>query len=150
MKIAHGIYRITLYPTSANEDLFIALLKSGEKAVLSHESALVVYQISDVMPGEIHVTIPRTSSRRREGIIFHTKTINQSEITQYEGLRVTTVPRTIIDLLESGFDPVQLEKAIDEALQRGLTTKGELLDTARNRRASTGKALSQYLDQVGQ
>lgn len=128
-RIATGIYRYQPFPVSQNEDLFIALLKAGENSVLSHETALSVYGLSDALPGKIHVTIPRTTSRRRAGIRFHTKAIGQDEITRYEGLRLTTVERTIVDLFESGFDPGQLRQAVEQALERGLITKGSLIRT---------------------
>jgi predicted transcriptional regulator of viral defense system len=132
-RISRGVYRLGNYPASPHEDLFIALLKAGDHAVLSHASALSVYGLSDALPGEIHVTIPRTASRRRPGIKFHTKSIGQNEITLYEGLRITTVERTIIDLFESGFDPGQLRQAVDQALERGLTTKPMLINAMNSR-----------------
>jgi predicted transcriptional regulator of viral defense system len=132
-RVSSGIYRFQQYPESRFEDLFIALLKTGKNSVLSHVTALSVYQLSDALPGEIHVTIPRTASRRRPGIKFHTKSIGQNEITLYEGLRITTVERTIIDLFESGFDPGQLRQAVDQALERGLTTKPMLINAMNSR-----------------
>jgi predicted transcriptional regulator of viral defense system len=132
-RITTGIYRYQPFPVSQNEDFFIALLKAGDNSVLSHETALSVYGLSDVLPGEIHVTIPRTASRRRSGIRFHTKSISRDEITRYEGLRLTTIERTIIDLYESGFDPGQLRQTVEQGLERGLTTKENLVRVLANR-----------------
>jgi predicted transcriptional regulator of viral defense system len=143
-RIASGIYRITLFPNSPFEDLFIALLKSGDRAVVSHDSALTVYDLSDSLPGEIHITIPRTSSRRRMGIKYHTKSITEDEITMYQGLRITAVPRTIIDLIESGHDPIQVKKTIIEAVKRGLTTEDKLLQSAEKKSRSIHKKMNLY------
>jgi predicted transcriptional regulator of viral defense system len=136
VRVGQGVYRITLFPSSPFEDLFVALLKSGPKAVLSHETALSVYNLSDALPGEIHITFPRTSSRRHEGIKYHTKAITNQEITRYQGLRITSVPRTIIDLMEAGFDSIQIEKAIHEALQRGMMMGDDLYHLAGKKNAS--------------
>ncbi|MDO9545569.1 MAG: type IV toxin-antitoxin system AbiEi family antitoxin domain-containing protein [Pelolinea sp.] len=144
-RIASGIYRINLFPNSPYEDLFIALLKSGDRAVVSHDSALSVYDLSDSLPGEIHITVPRTSSRRRKGIKYHTKSITDNEITVYQGLKVTTVPRTIIDLIGSGYDPIQLKKAIIEACNLGFTTEEKLLLRAEKKSASIQKKMNLYL-----
>jgi predicted transcriptional regulator of viral defense system len=143
-RIEKSIYRISQFPFSSFEDLHIALLKSGPYAVISHETALSLYELSDAMPGEIHITFPRTSSRRRKGIRYHTKKITNKEITSYQGLRVTTVARIIIDLIESGFEPVQVMKAIDQAVQRGLMTKEDLILAARKKGEMVNKKISSY------
>ena len=145
-RIERGVFRISLFPASPFEDMFIALLKSGPHAVISHDSALSVYDLSDALPGDIHITFPRTSSRRRRGITYHTKRITQAEVTSYQGLKVTTVSRTIIDLVESGFDPIQTKMAIDQAIDRGLMTKDELLAQVRNKSESIHRTVRFYLE----
>lgn len=79
---------------------------------------------------------------------YHTKAITKDEITLYEGLRVTTVPRTIIDLIESGFNPNELKLVIEQAIQRGLTNVKELLRAAGARRKSTRVRLNHYLGKI--
>jgi predicted transcriptional regulator of viral defense system len=145
IRVYRGVYRLALFPGSPIEDLFLALLRAGPKSVISHESALSVYDLSDVMPGEIHITLPRTSSRRGKGIRYHTKTISDYDITQYEGLRITTVGRTIIDLAESGFEPVQLKKAIEEAINRGFITEDDLLKQAKKKGKRVYNTIRFYL-----
>ena len=144
-RIDRGVYRIALFPNSPFEDLFIALLKSGDRAVVSHDSALSVYDLSDSLLGEIHITIPRSASRRRKGIKYHTKSISEDEKTIYQGLRITALSRTIIDLVESGHDPIQLKKAIIEAIERGLTTEDRLLKKAEKRSQLIYKKLNMYM-----
>ncbi len=126
-RIEWGIYRFTYFPSSPYEDLFLAILKTSGKSVLSHETALSVYELSDTLPGEINIIIPKTHSRRRQNIKYHIQKITDDEITKYKGLPITTVERTIIDVLNSGGDIIQVNKAIIEALNRGMTTKAQLL-----------------------
>ena len=76
----------------------MAWLKCGPKSAISHESALALYDLSDVLPAEVHVTIPRTASRRRKGIRLHTNQLRPSDVAKREGLPVTSVPRTIADV----------------------------------------------------
>jgi predicted transcriptional regulator of viral defense system len=121
-------------------------MRSDSQAAISHESALSVYALSGTLPGDIHITFPRTSSRRRSGIKYHTKRITQAEVTSYQGLKVTTVSRTIIDLVESGFDPIQTKMAIDQVIDRGLVIKGELLAQARNNSESIHRTIRFYLE----
>jgi predicted transcriptional regulator of viral defense system len=63
-RLAHGIYRLARFPSSRFEDLFVAWLRCGPKSAISHESALAMYDLSDILPAEVHVTVPRTASRR--------------------------------------------------------------------------------------
>lgn len=67
-----GIYRLSRFPSSRFEDLFVAWLKCGPESAISHESPLASYDLSDVLPTEVHVTVPRTACRRRKGIQLHT------------------------------------------------------------------------------
>jgi predicted transcriptional regulator of viral defense system len=102
---AQGVYRLNHFPGSPHEDLFVAWLRAGPSAVVSHESALSVYELSDVIPSEVHLIVPRTASRRRTGIRQHTNQLQADEITERNGLPITTVERTIADVIVSGGNP---------------------------------------------
>jgi predicted transcriptional regulator of viral defense system len=144
-KVAHGIYRLTQFPSSRFEDLFAAWLKCGPKSVISHESALAVYDLSDVIPGEVHVTVPRTASRRRKGVRLHTNQLRSTDVVRREGLPVTSVPRTIADVARSGLAEDQVERAIRESLQRGLATRNTLLAEGRRKRGRAERLIRIYV-----
>lgn len=144
LRVAHGVYRLVQFPGSAFEDLFIAWLRTGPNSTISHESALLVYELSDVLPGEVHVIVPRTASRRRKGIRLHTNKLRSDEITAREGLPLTTVSRTIADVTVSGLAEEQVQQAFQEALSRGLVTKKELRIQAERR----GGRAKQIVDDV--
>ena len=133
LRVAHGIYRLSQFPSSRLEDLFVAWLRCGPKSAISHESALAIYDLSDVLPAEVHVTVPRTASRRRKGIRMHTNRLRHADIVKREGLPVTSVPRTIADVARAGLSEDHLGRAIRDALQRGLTTRQALLAEAKRR-----------------
>lgn len=132
-RVARGIYRLSQFPSSRFEDLFVAWLRCGIKAVISHESALAVYDLSDVIPSETHVTVPRTASRRHKGIRLHTNQLRRTDVVKREGFPVTSVPRTIADVAKAGLSEDHIDRAIREAIQRGLTTKQALLAQAKKR-----------------
>jgi predicted transcriptional regulator of viral defense system len=132
-RIAAGVYRLAQFPGSAHEDLFIAWLVTGPNSTISHESALAYYELSDVLPGEVHVIVPRTASRRRKQIRLHTNQLAPDEVTRRGGLQVTSVARTIADAASSGLAEDQVRQAIQEALQRGLVSHEELLAQAERR-----------------
>ena len=130
LRIFRGIYRLTHFPSSSHEDLFVAWLRTGPNSIISHESALTIYELSDVLPGEVHVIIPRTASRRRPGLRLHTNRLRPEEITNRQGLPITTATRAIADVAVDGLAEEQIVQAIQEALQRGLTTREDLMAQA--------------------
>jgi predicted transcriptional regulator of viral defense system len=146
LRVAHGIYRLGRFPSSRLEDLFVAWLKCGPKSAISHESALALYDLSDVLPAEVHVTVPRTASRRREVIRMHTNRLRPADIVKREGLPVTSVPRTIADVARAGLSEDHVARAIRDALQRGLTTKEALLAEAKRRGGRAERLIRAYSD----
>jgi len=132
-RVRPRIYRFRQFPASPHEDLYVAWLQAGPKAVISHDSALALYDLSDLLPAQVHVTVPRTASRRRPGLRFHTKRLEPEDVTRYEGLPVTTVLRTLVDVAAAGLADEQVRQAIDEALRRGLVTRESLLQRAASR-----------------
>ena len=146
LRVVQGVYRLAHFPNSPFEDLFVAWLKSGANSVISHESALVVYNLSDVLPAEVHVIVPRTASRRHTGIHMHTNQLRTDEITSREGLPVTTVARTIADAATSQLAEEQVRQAIHEAIARGLVTPDELHTQAKRRKGRVQRIVDSLLN----
>lgn len=142
-RVRPGLYRLTLFPSSPHEDLFRAVLEVGPRAVVSHDSALALYDLSDVLPKEIHLIVPPNTSRRHRGLRLHLNRLAEDEVTRYEGLPVTTVSRTIADVAMHHSDDLVIQ-AVQEALQRGLLTKESLLADAYR----YGKRVQRLLEQA--
>ena len=119
-RVRRWIHRPQHFPRSRHEDLFMVWLETSPDSVISHESALLLYELSDVLPVEIHATVPRTAShRRRHGLRLHTNRICEKDTTYYEGLPVTTVARAIADVALAGLSDEFVEQAThDEAATR--------------------------------
>lgn len=144
-RFAAGVYRLTLFPHQPHEDLFAAWLSAGPQAVVSHQSALAYYDLSDVLPGKIHLIIPSTASRRRANICLHTHRLAPDEITVRGGLRVTTAARTIADAASGGLAEELVRQAVGEALQRGMVSVSQLKAQAERR---GGRAKRILLDEI--
>ena len=129
-RIRRGVYRLVPFPRSPHEDLFVAWLETGPDSVISHDSALALYELSDALPAAIHVTVPPTASRRHPGLRLHTNQIGAEEITHYDALPVTTVARTIADVTLDGLADELVEQAVQEAVRNGLVTPELLLAAA--------------------
>ena len=92
------------------------------RAVLSHESALVLHGLCDVNPSLVHLTAPPDNYPRAQGsgpFRIHRRDLPADDITLVDGLPVTTVARTIVDCQELGMDPAQLRLAMRQARQSG-------------------------------
>lgn len=137
-RVRRGLYRLRHFPSSPHEHIVAAWLGlRGAEAVASHESALELYELSDVIPTAIHVSLPRTKrgQRPRVGVRVHTleRPPAPSEVRFVHGVPVTTPERSIVDSLAAGTQPEQIEMAIRQALERGLTTPRRLRAAAEGR-----------------
>jgi very-short-patch-repair endonuclease len=93
-----------------------AVLAGGPGAVLSHEDAAALWELTGAH-SPIDVTAPRgrQGRLRREGIRLHrSRTLEESDRTARNGIPVTTVARTLFDLAESA-DPTSLGHLWEEA-----------------------------------
>src|SRR6266700_7045059 len=132
-----GIYRLADFPTAEHPDLMRWYLwsqnrKEVPEGTYSHDTALSLHELSDIMPSKLHMTVPkhfRRNSRIPEVLILHRADLNESDIEQMQGVRVTRPLRTVLDLLQTGrVDPSLIRQAIDEAMRRGLIT-GKQIDS---------------------
>ena len=63
--------------------------------------------------------------------------LEEDDITQREGLRITSVERTVANVIVWGISYQHAHQAVHEALQRGLTTRRKLSDYADRRKGRT-------------
>lgn len=141
LRIRRGLYRIQRYPTSPQDHVVEAWLTAGPRALVSHESALGLHGLSDVVPSSVHLTVPRShrwvAGRVPRGIAVHTttKALPSDAVITHGAVRVTTPGRSIVDAAEAGTGPEQILLAIRQALDQGLTTPRELRAVVANRSA---------------
>jgi len=104
-----------------------AVLAYGPDAVLSHQSGAVLWELRRRRRGPIHVTaaLGRQGVRRRRGIWIHRCKLRAEETTVHEGIRVTTVGRTLFDLAEVA-PYEEVKKAAEAADRRNLLRLREL------------------------
>ncbi len=136
--IRRGLYRLRGYPGSSHEEVREKWLSVGaERAVVSHESALDLHELSDVIPNSVHLLVDRDDRgiRRLQGVALHTTTkpLEPAEVVSREGIRVTDPVRSILDAAGAGTAPEQIEMAVRQALHEGLTTRRSLLPRADRR-----------------
>jgi predicted transcriptional regulator of viral defense system len=132
-RVAHGVYRLAMYPEHEFGDMIVATLWAGPHAVVSHSSALVVYRIAEVMPPLIHVTVARQFGGRRQGVVVHRAALPPEDVRVWEDVPVTTPLRALVDAA-SREDPSLVRAAAEDALERGLVTRRRLDAALRSRR----------------
>ena len=134
-RVGRGLYRLRHFPSSAHEHAVSAWLAlRGAGAVVSHESALELYGLADVIPDVVHLSVPRShrGQRPRAGVRLHTlvRPLEPDETRPVAGVVATSPERTLVDCAAGGTAPEQVELAIRQALARTLTTPRRLTEAA--------------------
>jgi predicted transcriptional regulator of viral defense system len=98
-----------------------AVLTCGPGARLSHTSVAALWEMRQSGGGLIDVTVPSRPGRvRRKGIRVHRSgRLTPEEVTQIDGIPVTTVARTLLDLADV-LDHRALRRAVTEAEYRNV------------------------------
>lgn len=132
-RASHGLYRLPTIPPAEHDDLIRLSLWSRDRldkpqAVVSHVSALFLHQLSDVLPQRIHLTVPASFRKRPlRGCTLHKAHLAIGDVEAREGFSATTPLRTLIDVATGpGFANEQLERAIQDALRRGMVRESVL------------------------
>jgi predicted transcriptional regulator of viral defense system len=134
-RVGHGLYRLPKIPPGEFDDLIQLSLwsrnqKDTPQAVVSHQSALVLHELSELLPAAIHLTVPPTFRKPApRGCVLHKAKLATNEIENRVGFRVTTPLRTLLDVSCGSVSLEQFVKAVEEALARGMVQRKQL-DTA--------------------
>lgn len=130
-----GIYRLALFPAADRPDLVLWSLWSRNRneeveGVYSHETALSLYELSDVNPAKLHMTVP-TGFRRNSDIpgilVLHYADLPEGDVQTAQGFKFTRPLRTILDLIEAGtVERAFIRQALRQAVDRGLITRQQI------------------------
>ncbi len=133
-----GIYRLALFPAADRPDLVLWALWSRNRSeevegVYSHQTALSLYDLSDLNPARLHMTVPTHFRRNSEipGIlVLHYADLAKNDVQTAQGFRFTHPLRTVLDLIEAntverGF----IRQALRQAIDRGLITRPQIRNT---------------------
>jgi len=117
-RVYRGVYAVGRRRIRREGWWMAATLTTG--GTLSHRSASALWGLTDPIERD-EVTIPTSAGRsQRNGLTIHrTSSLPDAEITSHNGIPVTTVPRTFIDLAET-VSRRRLERTLDEAEYRRL------------------------------
>jgi predicted transcriptional regulator of viral defense system len=130
-----GIYRLALFPAADRPDLVLWALWSRNRnedveGVYSHQTALSLYDLSDLNPAKLHMTVPTDFRRNSDipGILaLHHADVPNSDVQAAQGFKFTRPLRTILDLIEAGtVEQRFIRQALRQAIDRGLITRQQI------------------------
>jgi predicted transcriptional regulator of viral defense system len=136
-----GIYRLVNYPLSERPDLVYwslwSINRQGQvQGVFSHETALAIHELSDVMPAKYHMTVPKGFRRYHpcpQNIVLYFANLLEEEIVEFEGYRVTNPRKTIQDaLLDEGISEELVIQAIIDGLDQGIVSLDQVSEFKKN------------------
>lgn len=125
-RVQWGVYAVGHRSTGRESRWMAAVLSAGPDAVLSHRSAGALWRILPAMSILPEVT-RRTRIQTRPDLRGHSGRLISDEVTRVDGIPVTSVPRTVLDIAACLTMP-QLERALNEIEVRGITDKLSIPD----------------------
>ena len=138
-----GIYRLAHYPRGEHDDLVADWLWTRNEGVVSHDTALALHGLSDILPTRRHLSVPASWRRRPRkaprGIELHYGLPPEADRAWYGCLPITKPLRTYLDCCDAHLTPDLLEQARREALDRGLFSEAEL-EASEEARAEEGSS----------
>lgn len=124
--LGYGLYRMPMVPVTSLDAYMEAVLWAGRRGVLSHETALDLYELCDVNPSAIHLTVPsgfRTRKAVPEIYRLHRFDLDPAEVGWHESIPIVTAERAILGGIEQALGWQLIDQAIDTARARGLITR---------------------------
>lgn len=134
VRIAHGAYRMAGTPPSQFDDL-MALWKLTDPAKMTHERMLVgawdgvvaagstaasIQGIGDFYLSPYRILAPKRINSRNDEARFGVRAVPREEVLFIDGIPVTGIERTLIDLVLDGEDPSLVQDALADARAKGL------------------------------
>lgn len=126
-RIHRGVYAVGHPRLTLHGRYVAAVLAAGRHAVLSHASALALYDLRPRRAGPIDVTVPARGRRATlAGVRLHcVRALPAGDRTARHGIPVTTVARALLDYAEQA-GRQELRLAIEAAERHELVDLGDL------------------------
>lgn len=149
-RVHRGVFAVGHPGLSRHGRCLAGVLARGEGALLSYRSAAWLWGMVPEFAVPIEVSVPWRGHGRSPLHLHHCPALGAEDIASHEGIPVTAVPRTLLDLASS-VPPWQLERAVEKAERLGLLDVGridQLLERVRGHqgRGKLRKALALHRD----
>lgn len=138
-RVGRGLLRLVHFPPAEHEDLVLLWLWSDQKGVFSHETALMLHDLSDALPAKRHITLPSSWRNRRlrppRGVVMHFADLPKRSIGWLGAVPVTTPIRTIADCAAGAVPGDLVRQAVQQGIRRGVFERAEVQVALREARS---------------
>lgn len=128
-RVSRGVYRV---PFLAGGELAAymaaALWPQGARGVLTHETALDLWDVSDVNPAKLHITVPKNHRPQRripKGYVIHREDLDPADVSAIAGVPVVKLTQAIRQAAAEHVGRDLLEQAARHGRARGLLSATE-------------------------
>jgi len=125
-RVDRGIFRIPEWPSSVNDSLVRWALWSKHRAVVSHDSAAAAHGLGVLNPAKVHLTVPPGFRMDDPALVLHLRLLPDADVTLMDGAPITTVVRTVLDIIDSQFDEELIASVVDDAVDTGAVSARQL------------------------
>jgi hypothetical protein len=146
LPLYRGVYAVGHRRLVPHAHLIAALLATGDSAFLSHRTAAAVWGLREISTRQIQVTIPGAKRCSRGPLKIH-ETQDRSGTTTRNGLRVSSVPRMLIEVAPRE-SRRELDRLITAAARKGILDleKMQAALTRHARRPGVAKVKAALMD----
>jgi hypothetical protein len=124
-RLSPGVYAVAGSPDSLSQRMIAAVRSMPALAALSHGTAAELWGLTDRGIRRIDVVTTRWDRVRRESVSIHESLdLLECDVTELDGLVVTTAVRTVVDL--GAVNPWAVESAFETGIRKGRFTLDEV------------------------
>jgi len=120
VRVEHNVFRLNGTTPTWRQSLLIACLSWGSGAAISHRAAGSLWRLAGIERQIVELTVALNRRGGGAGIV-HRNRLEGVDVEIFDGIRVTSVARTLIDLA-AVLRPETLEEVFDDALIKGLVS----------------------------
>ncbi len=124
VRLGHGLYAFPEHLSFDFESLIKEKLKMIPQAILGLESALKFYDLTDEAPRNIHLIVPLSNvpKRKIKDVRFYRvkDTLYKKAVRKVNGIPITSIERTLIDLLRTQKSISMVLKVMFTAQKKGI------------------------------
>lgn len=122
-RASYGIYRVPQIPYTPYDSFMLAVLWTGvPEAVISHETALDLYNVCDINPTSIHITVGKSRRINRAGgesYTVHRQDLTKEQMGWVEGIPTVTLVVAVEQCIASGIPGYLIIQAIERGEKLG-------------------------------
>jgi hypothetical protein len=143
-RLHRGIYATFSVKLSREARLWAAFLWAGEGALLSHQTAAELHELTRKQEWDIHVTVPKNrrpqGKRQMRGVVIHRADARSRPVVGPGKLPKTTVPDTVLDMVAAADTVEDAYSWVSRAVANKKVGAEELRETLLRRKRFPGRS----------